>query len=95
MSSVASARIARRDPAAIRRTLRFVALMRAACCWMMRDDAQELVRNLNGCDDDLVTLASIEESIGRRCQHFGLKLCGGSAAQAAESIFEAWRSAVA
>jgi len=81
----------RRDPEGIRKTMRFIALARAAVRFVARDRALEIARSLNGCDDGLVSLSSITESIERRRRHFGLELVAGDVAEMAEEIFNAWR----
>ena len=93
MSTIAAARLPPRshDPEAIRKTMRFIKITRAAARFVAGDRALELTSNLNGCDDDLVTLESITESIERRCRRFGLELVTGTVAEMAEEIFNAWR----
>jgi hypothetical protein len=98
VSSVASARVPSRkaDPGAIRRTMRVLAMTRAAARFMAGDRALELARNLGGIDDDLLDVATIKASIDRRRAHFGLELTGSGdydAGAAAEAIFNAFRSA--
>jgi hypothetical protein len=95
VSSVASARIARRDPAAVRRTLRFVALVRAGARFLPDGDAREIARTLLGqveCGGEL-TRDDVAQSVDRR-RAFGW-FPESVMADAVESIFDAWRSVTA
>jgi hypothetical protein len=84
------------DPSAIRRTMRVLAMTRAAARFMAGDRALELARTIGGVDEDLVDIPTIKSAIDRRRAHFGLELTGSGdydAGAAAEAIFNAFRSA--
>jgi hypothetical protein len=96
LSSVASARVAPRsvDPEGVRRHLRYIALTLATARYMAPERARELAANVAGADDDLVTLASITESIERRRLHFGLEISDIDAAACGRAMFAAWTEAL-
>jgi hypothetical protein len=96
VTAIAAAVLPRRsrDTEGVRRTIRYIAMTRTAARYLPEDRARELAASLAGSDEDLITLASITESIERRRRHFGLEVSDDEAGCCAIAVFAAWLEAV-